>query len=91
MKDRFKSKAEETAERAREAGRTFRASKVRQIIDEYADNNQMPLHKSNSRVTINGSFDQKKGAIQPIDDFLEESKTDSMIEDTIITAKDIHL
>ena len=39
LKNRFKSRAEESAERAREAERALRQQRVRQIIDEYAENN----------------------------------------------------
>lgn len=39
LMDKFKSKDEETADRARESERNLRALKVRALIDEYTDNN----------------------------------------------------
>jgi hypothetical protein len=67
IKNRFKSKVEESADRAREAEKNLRQQRVRQIIDEYAANNQLPLYKVNSQArennSINGSFDQKKPGV----------------------------
>lgn len=60
-----KSKGESTEERVIENEKTLRMQRVRQLIDDYTENNQMPLHKGSlgrrEASTINGSFGGKKG------------------------------
>ena len=70
---KLKSKAEQSEERVLENEKSMRQQRVRQIIDEYTDNNQMPLYKINSSRThknededsassINKSFKGARGA-----------------------------
>lgn len=62
---------EQTEERVRKVESSVRGLRVRQIIDEYTDNNQMPLYKINSSAqtgnegeAINGSFELIKKTTQ---------------------------